>query len=340
MNLKDKKQPVTMREIARLAGVSQSTVSRVLNGSPTVDPVLQATVLRVMEEHNYRPNISAQGLVRGRTHTIGILTRSVGSPFFGQVLLGVTDGLNGSGYSPVVSIGGALRTEDQEAFGLLRERQVDGLILQAWGELPDAHLRELAAETPLIVVGQNVPGLEGQCVYAKNFDAAYRLTSYLIECGHKHIAHISGHHAAPDTGERYNGYCQALTDHGLIVNPDLIVEGDYTEAGGTVATERLLARRKKHPFTAIFAANDQMALSARLALYRRGVDVPDEVSLVGFDDQTGSQYMIPPLTTIRQPAYHMGSVAAQAILALLEGRQLHIPQFPLELIVRESVARR
>lgn len=338
MNTKDKKQAVTMREIARLAGVSQSTVSRVLNGSPTVDPELQAVVLKIMEEVNYRPNVSAQGLVSGKTRTVGFLTRHLGSPFFAQILRGTATELIGSGYSPVISLGSDILSEDMDAVTLLLERRVDGLVLLAGNQLLDDYLRELANEMPLIVIGKCIQGLEQQCVFINNRDAAYRATAYLIDKGHTYIAHISGNFSNADGVERREGYIQALKDHGLEVIPELIIEGDFTEAVGIMATEKLLARRKKYPFTAIFVANDQMASGARLALYRRGVEVPDEVSLIGFDDQTNSQYMIPPLTTIRHPAYQMGAIAAQAVLAMLAGQQLHIPQLPLELIIRESVS--
>jgi LacI family transcriptional regulator len=338
MTTKDRKQAITMHEIARRAGVSQSTVSRVLNGSPTVDPAMQAAVLKVMEEVNYRPNISAQGLVRGKTRSIGILTRHLGSPFFGEVLRGTVEGINGSGYSPVIALGSELRTEDTDSLMVLLDRRVDALIWQAGGFISDEQLHEIAAEIPLIIMGRRVEGLESQCVYTRAADAAYRATSYLIEKGHTSIAHITGKLSITDGAERRDGYLRALIDHRLPVIPELIAEGDFSEASGIVAAERLLSQRKKVPFTAIFTANDQMAFSARLALYRRGLNVPDDISLMGFDDLPGAQYAIPPLTTIRQPAYQMGVLGAQAALAALNGQPVHIPQLPLELVIRESVA--
>ncbi len=335
-----KKQVSTMREIARLAGVSQSTVSRVLNRNPSVDPELQAIVLKIMEEVNYRPNVSAQGLVSGKTRSIGLLTRSLGSPFFGEILRGATTELMAAGYSPIIALGSDEPGEDLAALSLLLERQADAMILQVGAQVSDDYLRELASEKPFVVVGRNVPGIEDRCVYANGFDAAYRATSYLIECGHTRIAHISGQLNLFDAVERRNGYCQALIDHGLPVIQEIIVEGDFTEAGGPKTTEKLLSRRPEFPFSAIFIANDQMAISARLALYRHGVAVPEDISLVGFDDLPNSQYLIPPLTTIRYPAAEMGVMAAKMVLGLLYGRQVEPPQLALELVIRESVAQR
>lgn len=333
-----KKNTLTMHEIARLAGVSQSTVSRVLSGKASVDPAIQAAVLKIVEEMNYRPNAAARGLVSGKTLSVGILTRYLGSPFFAEILRGITAGLKGSGYLPIIALGGDTGRDDLEALDLLLERQVDALIVQVGNRISDEDLQQLAAERPLIVVGRNVRGLEQQCVCIRNYEAAYQAISYLIEKGHTCIAHISGPLSLNDAVERRDGYCQALIDHGLEVIPDLIVEGDFMESAGTAATEKLLRRRKEFPFSAIFIANDQMALSARLALYRRGLAVPDDVSLIGFDDQPSSQYMIPPLTTIRHPAYQMGVLSSQAALAMLGGKLLHLPALPLELVVRESIA--
>src|SRR5579859_4824320 len=264
-NLKpgDKKPALTMYEIARLAGVSQSTVSRVLNGNKSVAPDIQANILKIVEELNYRPNMAARGLVSGKTLSVGILTRYMGSPFFSQTLRGMAVGLTGSGYLPIIALGSDLGSEDLDALKLLLERRVDGLILQVGWRFSDEYLHELAAELPLVVVGQNIPGLEDHCIVVKSFDAAYKATAYLIEKGHTCIAHISGPLFLADGIERRNGYCQALMDHGLEVIPELIVEGDFMEGSGIVATEKLLEQRQKYPFSAIFIANDQMAVSAR-----------------------------------------------------------------------------
>ena len=335
---KERKSSPTMHEIARLAGVSQSTVSRVLNGNTAVAPEKYTAVMEVVERLNYRPNVAAQGLAQGKTLGIGVLTRMFGSPFYGELLRGIGDGLRGSFYYPVISMGGDLGNEDYVALDMLLSRRVDALIILYSTHLTDAYMHEIAQHTPLIVVGRQVPGLEPYCVYLNNQAGAYTATSYLISKGHSRIAHITGSLYAVDGIARRDGYIQALTDYGIEVDPDLIVEGDFGETSGILGVDSLLSKRNSHPFTAIFVGNDQSALGARLALYQRQIEVPGDISLMGFDDVGGAQYMTPPLTTIRQPLYYMGLMAAKLAIAAIVGDNFPLPEFPLELVVRQSVA--
>jgi LacI family transcriptional regulator len=249
--------------------------------------------------------------------------------------------MEGTNYHPVIGLGSDSPREDRNALDLLLARRVDGIILQAPQISPQtnhSYLAQLAEETPLIIIGAQISGLEKQCVSVNNFNGGYLATSHLIEKGHTAIAHITGKMNVEDAIQRRDGYCQALADHGLEIVPEIIVEGDFSEASGVQAVDTLLERRDAYPFSAIFAANDQAAVGARLALYYRRIAVPEEVSLIGFDDLLGTQYMIPPLTTIRQPVYYMGLMASQAMLAALAGEQIHLPEFPLELVARQSVA--
>jgi LacI family transcriptional regulator len=327
-----------MYEIARLAGVSQSTVSRVLAGNTFVAPEKYAAVMAVVDRMNYRPNMAAQGLVNGRTSAVGILTRALGSPFYGEMLRGIALGLQGSGYSPVIGMGSEIPNEDLNAVNFLLSRRVDALILLYSNTLTDDYIRDIATETPLVVIGRLVPGLEKQCVYMHNFAGAYSATSYLINKGHQGIAHITGSMDTPDAIDRKAGYMQALIDHQIEPDPELIIEGDFAETSGQLAVDKLLSIRDAHPFSAIFAANDQTAMGVRLALYHRQIDVPNDISLMGYDDLSSSQYMTPPLTTVRQPVYYMGLMAAKAVLAAMDGKEFALPEFPGELVVRQSVS--
>ena len=186
-------------------------------------------------------------------------------------------------------------------------------------------------------MGRQIPALAGQCLYVDNFGAAYNATRYLLEAGHRQIAHIAGSSFHEDALDRRKGYLRALEDAGIRLNEDLIVEGDFRSHSGVLAVEMLLARGQT--FSAIFAANDQMAIGVRLALFRRGIRVPDDVSMIGFDDHVASAYMIPPLTTVSQPAVEMGEAAAQAILHRFKGEPFEMPALPARLVIRESVAR-
>src|SRR5579859_7241675 len=207
------KSSVTMHEIARLVGVSQSTVSRVLNGKTPVAPEKHAAVLEAMERLNYQPNRAAQGLVSGKTSTIGILTRYLGSPFFGDILRGIAKGLQGSHYQPVIGLGSEQPNDDLNALELLLSRPVDALILAVSkyvGKddskyITDDDLREIAEERPLIIIGRQVAGLEKNCLCVNNFNGGYIATSYLIDKGHSSIAHISGELFVADAMERRDG---------------------------------------------------------------------------------------------------------------------------------------
>lgn len=327
-------KPATIKDIARQAGVSISTVSRVLNDSAPVAAHKRAAVLRAIELLDYRPNAMAQALASGASQTIGVLTQNISSPFYDAILRGILYGLTTSRYSPLFADGYWQVEREKQAIRTLIERQIDGLLVLG-GALPRDYLLSLVAEVPLVVIGRALDGVP--CILLDDYNGAYLATRHLLGMGHRRIAHITGLPHHEDAGLRRAGYLQALRDHGLTPNPQLVVEGDFTEQSGVQATEGLLARGVS--FSAIFCANDQMAFGARLTLHRYGRRVPEEVSLVGFDDQPTAAYMLPPLTTIRQPAIEIGIGAVQALLARLDGISKPLPAFSATLIARESVTR-
>ena len=327
------KKVATIRDIARQAGVSISTVSRVLNGTTPVASHKQAAVQEAIHILKYRPNIEAQNLVRGRTMAIGVVTQDVGSPFYGSLLSGIDQGLRGSHYHPVFANANWEIGAELEALDLILSRRVAGLVILG-GSVAEDKLQEVAERVPLILVGRMVAGLEDQCLLLNNFEGAYQATRHLLDLGHQRIAHITGIPTLNDAMERRAGYCKALEDRGIPVDPRLIVEGDFQETSGLLGIEMLLMRGAL--FTAVFVGNDQMAMGARLALYRRGIRVPQDISLVGFDDQIGSAYSVPPLTTVYQPNFEMGKAAAQSVLRMIEGNEPDLPDFSIDLILRES----
>ncbi|MDZ4720702.1 MAG: substrate-binding domain-containing protein [Roseiflexaceae bacterium] len=328
---------ITIHDIAREAGVSPSTVSRVLNGTAPVAADKRDAVMAVIKQRNYRPSAIAQGLAHGRTKAVGVLTQSIASPFYGEILRGIELGLMQSGYHALFTSGNWRSEEELAALDLLSGRRVDALIILA-GIMPGDDLRHAAEELPLIVIGRSIAGMEDHCLCIDDEQAAYEATRYLIGLGHQRIAHVAGLSLHQDALDRRNGYERALREAGITVDQQLIVTGDYTEQSGLLAIEALISRATM--FSAIFAANDQMAYGARLALYRHGLRVPDDVSLIGFDDQPASAYTTPPLTTVRQPTLELGQAAAQAVLRLLDGQQPMLTTCATELIMRESVVRR
>ena len=327
---------VTIQDIAQKANVSISTVSRVLNGRVPVAEPKRSAVLQAVDDLRYRPNIFAQSLASGQSMTIGILTQEIRGIFYDELVFHILQELRETSYSAIIADGHWQVEKGLEAINTLVDRQVDGLILIG-GSLPAEKVIEISQEKPLILAGRHIPALASQCVYVDNFEGGYTATKHLIDLGHRHIAHITGELNQEDAIERFNGYKSALEDAGLKVDDKLIVEGHFQEQSGLMAVEMLLTRGQM--FTAIFSGNDQMAYGARLALFRRGIRVPDDVSIIGFDDQTMSAYTIPPLTTMRQPAGRLGRTAAQAILNLIKEEPIGIRPFKAELVNRESTER-
>jgi LacI family transcriptional regulator len=327
---------VTIEDIAREAGVSISTVSRVLNNGAAVADEKKEAVFKAVDKLDYQPNVFAQGLASGQSRTIGVLTPYISSPFYGEMMRGIIEGLDGSNYSVLFSeVFWSLKRERQ-AIQNLMARRIDGLIVLG-GESSAESLLDIDNQIPLIVISRTVPDLTERCLRINDFEGAYKATKHLIDYGHRRIVHITGLLSHQDAAERLAGYQQALRDSGLQVDDNLVSEGDFSEKCGLLAVQSLLLRDQT--FSAIFAANDQIAYGARLGLFRHGLRVPDDISIIGFDDQPGSAYMIPPLTTVRLPAVEMGQVAARAILDLLQGKSFTPPDFAAELVIRESVAR-
>lgn len=331
------KRKATIRDIAQRANVSISTVSRVLNEPDLVKSANREAVLAAIQELNYQPNILAQRLAGGRSLTIGVLMQYISSPHFATMTRGIFQGLTGSGYSVIFADGAFEPQAERQLAQSLISRRIDGLIILQ-GQLPDDEIETINKQVPLIMIGREVKSLPGQCLWMNQFKAAYNATQYLIELGHQDIAHIIGIREHRDAVDRLEGYTQALVDAGIEPDPELLIHGDFQEQSGVMAVEMLLTRRRT--FSAIFSSNDQMAMGARLALYRRAIRVPEEISIIGFDDQPQSAYVTPPLTTVRQPALQMGEMGARAMLQLLDGEVTVVPPFEGELIVRESTSRR
>lgn len=328
--------PVTLEQVAHAAGVSPSTVSRILNGTATVSEEKRQAVDEAIRTLGFRPNPVARGLAGGRTLSVGVLTQTISSPFYGEALHGIEDELEQVGYIPLFVSGHWQESEERKALDALMARRVDGLIVLA-GRLSNDALRTYAGQLPVVVVGRDLQGPRLFSLGFDNVEGGRLATQHLIDGGHERIAFIAGDPSHGDALERQAGYRLALEQAGLAYDPSLVFESDFTETGGLLAVGRLLDSRSS--FTAIFAANDQMAIGASLGLYRRGVRIPDDVSLVGFDDLVGARFAVPPLTTVRQSIYDMGRQAAAAMLQLLRGGTPEVVLPRPELVLRESTRR-
>lgn len=328
-------QVVTLDMVAKRAKVSASTVSRILNGTAVVSADKKRAVDQAIKALDFVPNPVARGLAGGKTMSIGVITQAIDSPFYGGALRGIEDELDKSGYSSLFVSGHWNATEEARCIETLKARRVDGIIVLT-GRLSNSTLKSCAAALPIVVTGRqlNAPNL-----FSLNFDnfAGGRLaTEYLISLGHKKIAFITGDSKHPDANERLRGYQQALKEAGITFDAALVAPGLFHEESGLLAVERLLDNRQR--FTALLSANDQMALGACLGLHRRGIKVPQDVSVVGFDNLLTSKYAWPPLTTIHHPAYELGKLSALAMMQLLRGETPSIEIPEPYVVMRESTA--
>jgi LacI family transcriptional regulator len=329
-------QVVTLAMVAETAGVSPSTVSRILTGHAKVSDDKRAAVESAIARLNYQPNVLARGLAQGRTLSIGVLTQDIKSPFYGEALRGIEDALEGTGIVPLFVSGHWIVQDEVERMTHLLGRRVDGIIVLT-GRLTDEQIREYARRVPIVVTGRSVKGQNIASMRVDDFSGAYKATKHLLELGHRRIAHIAGPQDHLDSVERLKGYRKALEEAGVAFDPKLVVYADFHEPSGVLAINQLIEARQS--FTAVFASNDQTAYGARLAFHQRNIRVPEDVSLIGFDDLPGSRYMIPPLSTIHQPVYELGQSAAKVLLKLIEGSKTRATLPEPELVARESTKR-
>lgn len=324
----------TVHEVARVAGVSAATVSRMLNGTAKVSEDKRRVIENAIERLNYKPNVLAQNLKTGSSRTIGILTQSLVSGYFAEAMAGVDDALQGTGYAPLIVSGHWHADEEAERIELLIARRVDGLVILS-GKLKDEQILKLSEQLPIVAFGRDLHGPRTYGFCLDNYRGACDAVEHLVQHGHRDIAFIAGPPDHQDALARLAGYRDTLARHKIKRQPRLVVPGDFSESGGLAAVEGLLASGQR--FSAIFAANDLTAYGARLALYRRGIAVPGDVSVVGFDDLHSSMYTTPPLTTVRQPLFDVGQRLGRAILTMIRREPLELEVPEPSLVVRESV---
>ena len=328
---------VTLQTVAKLARVSPSTVSRILNGTAGVSQAKRDSVEDAIRVLGFRPNQIARSLAGGRTMTVGVLTQYIDSPFYGAGIRGIEDVLTEAGYAPIVTSGFWDIRQERDRVQSLLARRVDGLIILT-SRLPDEELLEIANQLPVVVTGR---GLESPCLQTLNVDnvnAGWTAAKHLINLGHQDLAVITGPPDHQDSDERLKGIWLAIEGHGA-VDQGLIVPGDYNEQGGHRAMRQIISRNQS--FTGVVTLNDQMAFGAMLALHQAGLRVPDDVSVVGMDDVAHSAYTIPPLTTVSLPMHDIGRRAAIMLLDVLSGpdKSMHSEILETSMIIRGSTGR-
>lgn len=332
---------LTLEGIAKLAGVSRSTVSRVVNDHPSVRDQVRERVWEVIHETGYQPHAAARSLVTRRTHIIGavipqaVMTLFV-DPFFPLLLCGITETCNDHGYHLMLSLFNDPATEEELYRRLVHSGHLDGVIV-ASTRMDDPLIPTLLGDgVPFILVGRHSDSRAGY-VDVDNVGGARMAVEHLIRLGHRRIATVTGPLSMASGEDRLAGYCQALEAHRISVQEALIVEGDFTEGSGAMGMQRLLSASP----TAVFVASDTMAIGALKALREADLRVPEDVALVSFDDIPVAAALEPALTTVRQPIERLGSMAADLLLNLLENppdtqAPAHRIILPAKLIVRDS----
>ena len=265
--------------------------------------------------------------------SVGVLTQFIDSPFYGEALRGIEDVLQKSGYAPLFVSGHWHEAEEKRRLLMLQQRKVDGVIVLT-GKLTDDTLMEVAGRMPVVVTGRQLSAPNLFSIDFDNLEGAGLAVKHLHALGHQNVAFISGPLDHPDAEQRLAGYRAELVRRDMRLDDALVVYSDFQESGGFRAMNQLIERQQ--PFTAVIAANDQMAYGARLSLFRAGIRVPEDVSIVGFDDLPHSAFTLPPLTTVRQSIYEVGARAARVLLDLIDGRTPEPIQIPAELVARES----
>ena len=327
----------TIKDIARMSGVSTATVSRVINQQGGYSSEIKARVLQVIEQTGYRRNEQARNLVQQASRTIGIIMPHMTTSFYGKIVSAIEDEATLWGYSVIITHAGVDGIQFRARMGMMMERRVAALMIFSMTLSKDDIDLIKDSHIPVLLIATEAIGTRLPYIKIDDYAAAFTATSYLIEQGHQHIGMIGFNPQDAIAGRpRYRGFLDAMEEHGFQVDEDWIAYGDFSFNAGREGLDLLM--KAKCPVTAVFCASDEVAMGVIHQSYRRQIQIPKDLSVIGFDNSEVAKMATPALTTVSQPFYEMGRKGCKRILASLQRGEEMISQIiPYELIERETV---
>lgn len=327
---------ITIKDIARQANVSTTTVSRVINNKPDVSDSTKEKIQKIINKNNYQPNNIARGLVLKKTKTIGLIIPDISNPFFPEIIKGVEHKTKDYGYSVIICDTENQIKQEKSSIDLLINNRVDGIIMSLSSESVMDLNTIKKSNLSIVQLDRNIPELKYPMVSVDNKLSAYKATEYLINLGHKKVGHVTGDLNTKPAIDRLKGYKEALKDNNINFIDKLVINGNYSKKSGYTAMKKML--KNENP-TAVFFANDLMALGAYEVLDENELKIPDDISIIGHDDIDVSSLVQPKLTTMRQPKNKLGKIAAKILLDLIENNKEFHEDVVLntELVERQSV---
>jgi len=313
---------INIKDVAELAGVSITTVSHVINQTRYVSEELVERVNKAMAELDYHPNTLARSLRSGRTKTIGLVIPDISNQFFAEVSRKIEDKGFEYGYSVILCNTDDDSSKEKSYIDVLVANQVDGIVFISAGEVSDNLAKTFNSNLPIVIADRDVQDIQSDIVLVDNYLGGYDATRYLIRLGHRRIGCITGPSPVTPSAQRLQGFRDAMQESGLQVDPALIAAGDFRYQSGEAAMQKLLGQPP--PPTAVFAFNDMMAMGAIRAVYNNGLKIPEDFSLIGFDDIPLSRAIYPTLTTMAQPIVEMANLVVDLLVEKIRLREKRI----------------
>jgi DNA-binding LacI/PurR family transcriptional regulator len=336
-----KKSRTTINDIAKELGVSNSTVSRALNNHPAISKKTKNAVVRLARKKNYQPNLLALNLLKRKTNTIGVIVPEITSYFFSSIINGIQDIVKPLGFNMIIGQSNESYEEEKSIVQTFASIRVDGFLISPSSETYKFdHLESLMGNNiPLVIFDRDCVGIDIDKVFVDEYNGAFQAVEYLIKTGCKRIAHLAGNKTLSTARHRFRAYKDALSKHNLPLKDEYIIETNgFTPEHGIEGTKQLLDL--PNPPDAIFSINDGVAIGAMYVIKDKGIRIPEDISVIGFDDDPHSSYFKPSLSTVWQPTYEMGMLSARILMKRINSNndlsKVKVEMLFPELIVRGS----